>query len=562
MKNIGTLTPTAETMLSCCRALLLDIARTFAGYVYVQQDSEYLRTRCASEGDSVLLTALPTMGRAVELSLITCEPIVVPQGWELCGKTRLPRFLNYLFLQVFKTDGVPLDRESLNCQAAYLLRQLFLLYSKVETAVSPALSLLAIAQFKERTSKEPNVKYHLDLYEARALLGKVFRNGEPFVDDLHRFRNKPWGRHGPGAVASQASPSEKWEFNHWPGLQTSLFQFNERVSVPSKGMPSQPYSRVTCVPKDFRGPRVICIEPKENQFAQQGLMAILYKLCHANTLTRRSISFESTSRSEQLCYDNSYATIDLKDASDYLSMSLVKRLFPRWVFSLLTRYRTRTISSGSDTWRPRSFATMGSALCFPIETMVFWSIAKAVVNKIGAIEKRPNREVRVFGDDIIVPLYSVNYVILALERCGLVINRSKTCVGPLVRESCGEWVLCGNSSRVIRFRSTGVSDERSWLQYCDYLTAVRTRGLLNLESAITMQLENLLPSSDVKRRWNRRLQRFEWLLPTIADRGSRSELAGEPGMYAWHAHNDTAPFLKGARKRVKMRWLENPLLYG
>jgi len=86
---------------------------------------------------------------------------------------------------------------------------------------------------------------------------------------------------------------------------------------------------------------------------------------------------------------------------------------------------------------------MGSALCFPIEAMVFLTIAFV------GIERSLNRQltksdiksflgqVRVYGDDIIVPVDHVRSVIGALEDFGLLVNTDKSFWNGNFRESCG-----------------------------------------------------------------------------------------------------------------------------
>jgi hypothetical protein len=98
------------------------------------------------------------------------------------------------------------------------------------------------------------------------------------------------------------------------------------------------------------------------------------------------------------------------------------------------------------------FASMGSALCFPIEAMVFTTIIFL------ALERKANTrftrrdilsfrgQVRVYGDDIVVPVDCVDSVITLLEAFGLKVNRDKSFWNGKFRESCGgdyydgEWV--------------------------------------------------------------------------------------------------------------------------
>jgi len=95
---------------------------------------------------------------------------------------------------------------------------------------------------------------------------------------------------------------------------------------------------------------------------------------------------------------------------------------------------------------------MGSALCFPIEAMVFTTIIfvaianqrRVPLNRSLFLEMRG--KVRVYGDEIIVPVEFVPSVIQLLEAFGLVVNMDKSFWNGKFRESCGgdyfdgEWV--------------------------------------------------------------------------------------------------------------------------
>lgn len=570
------------------RALFCDIAQHFPNFVH--HDFYVLLQRIAKEGQSFFLDSLPKLGKAFETSLITLEPLEVPMGWKIVKGTRLPKFLNQLFSQLFKDDGSPRysieNRSQYNDLAIYAcryIRQVCMMWSKVELICSvddsdaldthgrlTANSIKAFEAFIERCSKDfrfgvkvtPDLNFHMQvLNEAHRLLRCVFSTTVPTLHELHGFVKEPWGRQGPGAVAGGEVGSEKWSFNSWPGLPRNLFLWRKGMEINSISIPAQPDARLCLVPKDFRGPRVICIEPKENQFAQQGIMDILYRHVQACDLTRRSISFLDTETSRRMCYNDAYATIDLKDASDLISLNLARVIFPRWVFKLVTRFRSRFVIIRELNRRVKTncLATMGNATCFPLETLVFWAIALGTMIKLrDSFHPRQqvhlNLGIRVFGDDIIVPLWAADSVACALEACGLIINRSKTCTFSPVRESCGEWVFMRKPVRIFRFRTTGVVSTQSYMQWRDQLNDLGQAFMPALHNEISCLLEDFLPIDNLKRRFNRSLQRMEIYAPRIVHRGRTAELLDAAGLYAWHVHNERQPFSKGSRTMVKMGW--------
>lgn len=567
------------------RALFCDIAQLFPNFVC--DDFSYLLSRIEMEGHRFYLETLPQLGKAFEVSLVTCEDFKIPAGWKVMHDTRLPKFMFDLFSQVMHDDGsikeafsISSEKQTLvRAQSVQLIRQVCLMWSKAELVGPLAKSKhhLLLQKRKERDALESFAKrvqtpfllpsrandfVHDAFCEASWLLEKVFAedNASGSLLSIREFGKRPWGRHGPGAVAGKEVGFEKWCFSTWPGLPSQLFEWRPgcvAAPQPVKKVTSQPVARVCAVPKDFRGPRVICIEPKENQFAQQGLMDLLYRHLSRHPLTRRSINFFDVEESRAMCYDSTYATIDLKDASDLLSLRLCRLLLPRWFYKLATRYRTRQVSVMGKTITTTCFATMGSALCFPVQTMIFWALALGTMSVLRKsmplrYHKTMKMGLRVFGDDIIVPLWAADGVCSVLEACGLRVNPQKTCIFSPVRESCGEWVYDRKSVRIFKFRTTDVVDLRSHFGWRDLLRDLKQTNLSAFQVEVNEYLTSLAPAP--KRRWNRLLQRFECLSPTVVQRGRRVELSDYVGLYAQHVRNDRTPFLKGDRKMVKMRW--------
>jgi len=588
------------------RALFCDVSQLFPN-AYLLRDFSYLLQRLAEEGLPFLYETLPLMGKAIETSLVTMEEFITPSGWRCRKGTRLPLFLNSLFRELFEDNGEPLAQwkrdlgkggryisdysdeiVARRCKALTYLKQICLGWSKVEVTQSmediasegeplnPKARLTAkdekaLDGFVKRMQKDFfDRKFLLScsdaIVQARRLLRVVFTTASEELDELIDFIENPWGRQGPGAVAGGEVGGEKWAFQLWPGLPPKLFAWSESLACKSEAIERQPPARLCLVPKDFRGPRVICIEPKENQFAQQGLMDILYRLTNRCALSRRSINFLDTTRSRQACYDYRYATIDLKDASDTISLVLARYLLPRWVFKLVTRFRSREIITPTGLVKSGCLATMGNATCFPLETLIFWAIALGSMIALRdsyplRMKKHLNLDVLVFGDDIIVPLWAADGVSQALTASGLLVNHTKTCVFSPVRESCGEWVFMGRRIKTVKFKSAEITNHRAFVQWLDHEKDLWSSNegdepcMPAMHEEIVDQLIRYFRSQPLmKVRWNRNLQRWEICLPAVTQTGKRTELTDAAGLYAWHVRNERVPFPKGARKRVKMGW--------
>lgn len=175
-------------------------------------------------------------------------------------------------------------------------------------------------------------------------------------------------------------------------------------------------------------------------------------------ITRGRVNFSNQSINRDLALSSSrtkeYATIDLKDASDLVSNSLVEALFPERVNRYLQGTRTRaTKLPDGRVIELRKFAPMGSCLCFPIEAFVFFSISVASLMIYHQLSRADAcRAVYVYGDDIIVKTQYVYTVISALEAVGLKVNRDKSYIFSNFRESCGMDAFRGVDVTIARFR--------------------------------------------------------------------------------------------------------------
>lgn len=158
--------------------------------------------------------------------------------------------------------------------------------------------------------------------------------------------------------------------------------------------------------------------------------------------------------------DGSLATLDLSEASDRFSNQLVRDLLsnhPHLLEAVMSSRSTRADVNG-QVIELAKFASMGSALCFPIESIVFLTI---VISRIArerrvpvsqSLLKQLRGKVRVYGDDIIVPAEHAVSVIEELEAFGLKVNSRKSFWKGKFRESCGKEYYDGFDVSIVRVR--------------------------------------------------------------------------------------------------------------
>lgn len=210
------------------------------------------------------------------------------------------------------------------------------------------------------------------------------------------------------------------------------------------------------VPKDSRGPRTIS---KEELGAIQGQMAfndfITQYLEHKSA---GRILFKDQSIHRELAknssIDRAHATLDLKEASDRVRLSVVSHITQN---SPLFRQATRTLRAESyvlakTKHKLNKYANMGSGLCFPTLALVIYIAAITSLTEVRKVSKKEARTVYVYGDDLICRSTDYKKVVRGLERVGLVINQTKSFVQGFFRESCGGDYFKGVSVTPIRLK--------------------------------------------------------------------------------------------------------------
>ena len=235
-------------------------------------------------------------------------------------------------------------------------------------------------------------------------------------------------------------------------------------------------ARLRFVPKDLKTARSICMEPNVLQFFQQGVWDRI-----ETTLSRTQFSnwvrFRDQSYNQSLAVFGSETgeidTIDLSSASDSVTLALIKGIFPRtWQIAMRATRSSECFLPDGKKHKLTKFAPMGSALCFPTQSIIFASVcvyaALVYQHQVTGIDLlsvltsdsiraasrlfRNNlsdwsglRPLGVYGDDICVDRRLTDIVIDVLLRLGFRVNHGKSFRGSQAfRESCGAFALNGH----------------------------------------------------------------------------------------------------------------------
>jgi hypothetical protein len=508
------------------------------------------------------------LGKALDLGLVEGR-FNIPRGFKPQKDGNRPAFLQAYFNLLFSEDGSL--RSEAPAEAVKHLRQVLFFAYKLNLPYHSTQESAVISRFKE-TDEGLSLQ---DSEEVTQLLELASRIAETVFTGFNPKDILP--RHGPGAVATGERLDEKWSFarlyskihEYYPYYDYFIVGRGRELLDRSGWYRSllrleRGVAKVVLVPKDSRGPRLISSEPLEYQWVQQGLgRKIVSHLEEACLLTRGRINFTHQEVNRGLALSSSatgaLATLDLKDASDRVSLEVVRRVFSKTPELLRALEATRSDATFLPTGELvtlKKFAPMGSALCFPVEAFVFWVlIVAATVREARLPLKQAASSVFVYGDDIIVPTRWAERSIHALESVGLVVNRQKSCITGFFRESCGMDAFKGVQVTPVRLRHqytdnptdgtvlSGYSEMANQLSSSSYSQTAsliwqrleKTYGVIPYGSTFASypckrvadpREAELRNSRLFRRRFNRRYQRFEFLLTRVLPVRRESKLDG------------------------------------
>lgn len=499
-------------------ACLSELTQNYKADDYTR-DKRYIEGRYNFEGIAFLTKALPTLGEFLDRILCgtATERVVGFKPYDGLYPCFLRPF--WMYIQSGQFSWTPETARLIR-----ILRTFLFGFKKLNVPFSAD-------QVKERLDSFLEIEKELDYSEIvpSASLQRAQELLEMYTYGYNPICEHP--KHGPGAVSGGERGNRKWTWsvlyesvhaeypyydyvygvrtvtgNHWPAAFPS-----QTGKVPLRVYPLQlaqlareyknlkrlafPVARLLFVPKDSRGPRVISCEPKELMYLQQGVAGFLMKYIEKHVFTRGHVNFERQDVNYKLALESSkskeWDTIDLSDASDRVGCKLIQFLYPERITKkwLALRSAATRLPDGSVVMLNK-FAPMGSALCFPVESLTFWAIA------VGSVWEQTDdldvalSSVYVYGDDIIIASGYTERVMHVLESVGLRVNRNKSFIGQTpFRESCGIEAYEGfdvTPLRIKKFPPQRPSDGdagTAWVKYAEnsqYISPYRSKLLLSV----------------------------------------------------------------------------------
>lgn len=191
------------------------------------------------------------------------------------------------------------------------------------------------------------------------------------------------------------------------------------------------------VPKKWNSRRIIMPNTVVGNYWSNGLGSLIQcRLAEAGLDIRR---LQEVHKMLACRYSRrrSHVTADLSAASDSFTWWLVRMLVPARWFRELNMGRIKLAHYEARHGTPRlitmqSFMTMGIGFTFPLQTLLFYSLVRAIGHLL-----HQDGVYSVYGDDLIYPRAIHSHVKFLFDRIGFKLNEDKTHVTTSFRESCG-----------------------------------------------------------------------------------------------------------------------------
>jgi hypothetical protein len=438
------------------------------------RDFNTITGRIEHEGWSFLTITLPTFGADLQKGLdrgYVDHDLFQGFSWT----SGLPRFLGgFLDLVFERKTGLLLDDPSID--AIFALRQITLMFAKMELQCSPEREAAAFEGYIkcEQDLRISDREFTGEAYEQFTRIGNLLWADLLSEVDRKVYYGEIIPKHGSGATADGLRGNAKYNQMQWTTRLEEYFPHGEylfpswrhydastEILEPGAEVPV----KVITVPKTLKSPRIIAEEPTCMQYVQQGLFEQMQEAYRRFTTARHFICSDTQEHNRALAREGSLtgalATLDLSEASDRVSNQHVRALLrnhPHLAVAVDSCRSRRADVPGHGVVRLAKVASMGSALCFPFEAMVFCTMIFV------GIERELNRpltmhdivsmygRVRVYGDDIIVPVEFVQSTVSTLTSFGMKVNERKSFWTGRFRESCGGDFFAGRDVSIVKVK--------------------------------------------------------------------------------------------------------------
>lgn len=466
------------------------------------------------------------------------------ESWGALNKQQISAVLRYFSVdnpeyvkrvanwQAFLASGGRLGRDSglahaLNCAGCITSVG----WSSPFTSICHVASFhqLAMVYWKEEWDVQPD----WDAYIQRVSHSGQPNLDSPWIGQLREYFAKKLpvapslmslkGMAGSGACADGRNRIERWSFDQYPDTASlGAFRVNEHDCRDGQWL--DPCAHAAAVPKNRKSCRLVASEHSALMYLQLGLLKALDSVLQE--LFGRRVPLDNAEyhvrllgRRDRLCQSDSgaFCTVDLSDASDYVSMALMRAVLPTDWFDVLCACRSVAVRVPDDRRIVLgTFAPMGNGFCFRLLSLVVAAVAGITCDHPWSV----------YGDDAIIHRRDVDAFTDALTDVGLVVNSTKTCYGEYI-ESCGVELFRGiditpwKPKRLLTWNNAMVD--------LDAAVIAERRGLPSIGSAVVANLKKI----GCRWTYDRDLQLFKLRIPTWKASLRQCKIDDWPGLMRW-----------------------------
>jgi len=512
-----------ELAMTCCTSATLDYKK--------------LERRVEQEGVSFLTITLPSFGKDFE----RCLDQGFVDAYAFPGFARkggLPLFLGGFLRHGFDSSGVILadvsgETRDLLIDSIFAVRQLSGLYAKIELPCSDERITHAMKGYiscEQELQEKSGTISEESLSDFRRISSLVFPRVLSHMDNLI-YAGRLRGKHGPGATADGLTGNGKFDQHEWPSRLEKVFPAREHLianwshqdqldRVQLLEPDAERPVKVISVPKTLKTPRIIAVEPTCMQYMQQAMLEPLVEVLEPESPALKKgrdlgsyfLGFRHQDPNRDLALraskEGDLATLDLSEASDRVLNKLVLALLHRNPLFSEAVQATRSsqarvlVKNEEIVLDLVKFASMGSALTFPIEAMIFLVVVLIGIEKSARMPLTHKKvkslvgSLRIYGDDIIVPVDYVPAVIASLESFGFKVNSNKSFWTGKFRESCGGEYYDGVDVTPVKFRRVFPTSRRcveELISLVEFRNHVYYRGLWKTARYLDEKIGKNLP---------------------------------------------------------------------
>lgn len=214
-------------------------------------------------------------------------------------------------------------------------------------------------------------------------------------------------------------------------VDRELLSYRRKRGLPHKFTKAD-YLTLTQVPKSWKINRGITPLSEFGLYWSHGISGYIEHCLRKHGLDIKRLESQHRILARRYSKSRSHVTADLSSASDSLTRPILNAVLPRRVYTDLRKTFVPSIVIDGREYHTLSCLPMGNGATFPIETLVFYCICKAIGNllKVGGVYS-------VYGDDLIYPSRIHTYVHRVFGDLGIQFNLEKTFRLSHFRESCG-----------------------------------------------------------------------------------------------------------------------------